>query len=97
MTGSFINNFAHTADSTASGGVIYNEGRQSAILPVILSAITRKEKYAYGGAVYNNKKSVIGNISGDFIDNAVQASYNAEGGAVYNPADSKIGILSATL
>ena len=86
MTGSFINNFAHTADSTASGGVIYNEGASNRQYCGDFIGNYAEGKYAYGGAVYNNKKSVVGNIGGDFIDNAVRkASYNAEGGAVYIP------------
>ena len=43
---------------------------------------------AYGGVIYNLGKSVIGDISGDFVSNHVQGSSYAKGGAVYNNAST---------
>ena len=43
---------------------------------------------AYGGVIYNLGKSVIGDVSGDFISNYVQGSSYAKGGAVYNNAST---------
>ena len=87
--------FVVTGDNTKilyiQGGAIYNGGKMGNIrADFINNAVTGTAEgehasiEAAGGAIFNAKNAVIGDITGDFIGNYATASGSAFGGAISN-------------
>ena len=101
IIGNFENNYAQNVSgvSSAVGGAIYNRGNAE-ITNGIEGNFIGNYTYsaggsAYGGAIYNNSYSTIGDIIGDFINNYAYATGNyARGGAIFNVSNSSIGAIT---
>ncbi len=57
---------------------------------------TESDSYTYGGAIYSSNATVMGNITGDFVDNAALATLIAQGGAIYNNGEAEIGLINGS-
>ena len=98
ITGDFIGNYAKSSSSYAYGGAIYNYASSSnstvqigdIIGDFIGNYVSTTGSYSYasfgGGAIYNESKSTIGNVTSNFINNSININYGGEsyGGAIYN-------------
>ena len=106
ITGDFIGNYAETDSNTAHGGAIYNnsyledEASITSIKGDFISNHTQG-RAAIGGAIFNY--SIIGDITGDFINNSAISKTTAEsstsssgyGGAIYNSGrNAQLGMIT---
>ncbi|MFV0627250.1 MAG: hypothetical protein ACK5N8_07880, partial [Alphaproteobacteria bacterium] len=95
ITGSFIENNTLSDAYEAHGGAIENRGIINNLNGHFIQNYASSNNAAYGGAIYNNVNSTIGNITGDFIGNYVSStSSNAQGGAIYNESSSIINTIT---
>lgn len=92
----FIGNTLTTQTQTegllrAQGGALANQGEIGDIQGDFIQN-SANGKYAWGGAVYNDKVATIGNVYGDFVGNFVGGE-SSGGGAIIN--EGKIGNLNS--
>lgn len=92
----FIGNTLTTQTQTegllrAQGGALANQGEIGDIQGDFIRN-SANGKYAWGGAIYNDKVATIGNVYGDFVGNFVGGE-SSGGGAIIN--EGKIGNLNS--
>ena len=97
LSGTFSDNHLSATSGSAFGGAISND-RKGYIESITNSLFYGNKLDGYneaqGGAIWNSRVSVIGDITADFVRNEVGSESSEKigrGGAIYNGADSIIG------